>query len=210
MVAICWSVTKNSHRLFLPDRSASEFDSSSLMKLRIKKCLEIYLRTCCIYIWKPSIHVTFCFWACNFQCLILTCVLRMFTSTSSLPSFACVLMLWALLSPPLVQACQGDELPRDMVHGWLKRRILDSLGMDEPPLPVLQLPTQQAVNKVVHHVALRMTRETRVERRHHQESSQVILFPSSGELVSCPLAIWKKIMFNINKILGSLYDCVLI
>uniref|UniRef100_A0A672M9E1 Inhibin alpha chain n=1 Tax=Sinocyclocheilus grahami TaxID=75366 RepID=A0A672M9E1_SINGR len=76
-------------------------------------------------------------------------------------------------------ACQGDKLPRDMVLGWLKSRILDGLGMDEPPLPVLQLPTQQAVNKVVHHVASRMTREIRVERRHHQESSQVILFPSS-------------------------------
>ncbi|XP_016129169.1 uncharacterized protein [Sinocyclocheilus grahami] len=103
----------------------------------------------------------------------------MFSLTSSLPSFACALMLWALLSPPMVQACQGDKLPRDMVLGWLKSRILDGLGMDEPPLPVLQLPTQQAVNKVVHHVASRMTREIRVERRHHQESSQVILFPSS-------------------------------
>ncbi|XP_059427299.1 inhibin alpha chain [Carassius carassius] len=103
----------------------------------------------------------------------------MFTLTSSLPSFACALILWALLSPPVVQACQGDELPRDMVLCWLKRRILDGLGMDEPPLPVLHLPKQQAVNKVVHHVASRMTRETRVERRHHQETSQVILFPSS-------------------------------
>uniref|UniRef100_A0A672M9E8 Inhibin alpha chain n=1 Tax=Sinocyclocheilus grahami TaxID=75366 RepID=A0A672M9E8_SINGR len=73
----------------------------------------------------------------------------------------------------------SNKLPRDMVLGWLKSRILDGLGMDEPPLPVLQLPTQQAVNKVVHHVASRMTREIRVERRHHQESSQVILFPSS-------------------------------
>ncbi|NP_001038669.1 inhibin alpha chain precursor [Danio rerio] len=103
----------------------------------------------------------------------------MLTGTSSLSSFACALMLWALFSPPSVQACQGDELPCDMVLGWLKRRILEGLGLDEPPLPVLQLPTRQAGNRAVHHVASRMTRETRVERRHHQESSQVILFPSS-------------------------------
>lgn len=107
----------------------------------------------------------------------------MLTWTSGLSSCACVLMLWVLFSPPLVQACQDDELPRDMVLGWLKRRILEGLGMDEPPLPVLQLPTRPAVDRVVQHAASRMKRETRVERRRHQESSQVILFPGSGKLV---------------------------
>ncbi|XP_048054454.1 inhibin alpha chain [Megalobrama amblycephala] len=103
----------------------------------------------------------------------------MLTWTSVLSSCACVLMLWTLFSPPLVQACQDDELPRDMVLGWLKRRILEGLGMDEPPLPVLQLPTRPAVDRVGQHAASRMKRETRVERRRHQESSQVILFPGS-------------------------------
>lgn len=87
--------------------------------------------------------------------------------------FACALIL-----PSLGQACQGDELPRDVVLDWLKREILEGLGMDEPPLPVLQLQP-----RAVHRLLPRRTRETRVERRHHRESSQLILFPSLGEYV---------------------------
>ncbi|TRY90335.1 hypothetical protein DNTS_015229 [Danionella cerebrum] len=99
--------------------------------------------------------------------------------------FTCVLMLWACLSSPLAQGCPGDEIPRDMVLSWLKRRILEGLGMDEPPLPGLQMPTQQMVNGAGHLVASRLTRETRVDRRRqNQEWTELILFSSSESTCS--------------------------
>ncbi|XP_051996476.1 inhibin alpha chain [Xyrauchen texanus] len=99
----------------------------------------------------------------------------MWNWTKWLSSFACALILQVMLSHPLGLACQGDEMPRDMVLNWLKRRILEGLGMNEPPLPV----PHQVVDRDFHYAAPRMTRETRVERRRHrQESSQIILFPS--------------------------------
>lgn len=100
----------------------------------------------------------------------------MWTWTRCLSLFACALML-----PSLGQGCQGDELPRDLVLDWLKRQILEGLGIDEPPSPVLQLQPSQMMDRAVHRVIPRRTRETRVEKRHRQVSSQFILFPSSGE-----------------------------
>ncbi|XP_056606876.1 inhibin alpha chain [Triplophysa dalaica] len=98
----------------------------------------------------------------------------MWTWTRCLSLFACALMLTSL-----GQACQGDELPRDIVLDWLKRQILEGLGIDEPPSTVLQLQPRQMMDRAVHRVLPRRTRETQVEKRHRQESSQLILFPSS-------------------------------
>ncbi|XP_055069188.1 inhibin alpha chain isoform X2 [Misgurnus anguillicaudatus] len=103
----------------------------------------------------------------------------MWTWTRFLSLLASALILRTVLPSSLGQACQGDELPRDLVFDWLKRQILEHLGMEEPPLPLRQMQPRQTMDRTVQHVLPRRTKEIRVERRHHQESSQFILFPSS-------------------------------
>ncbi|MCI4375109.1 hypothetical protein PGIGA_G00105410 [Pangasianodon gigas] len=76
------------------------------------------------------------------------------------------------------QACQAD-LPQEVVLDWLKRRILEGLRLDKPPVLTLQSPSGQRVHVAAQHGARRVRREARLERRQHQEISQVILFPSS-------------------------------
>uniref|UniRef100_A0A4W5LIG7 Inhibin subunit alpha n=1 Tax=Hucho hucho TaxID=62062 RepID=A0A4W5LIG7_9TELE len=44
-----------------------------------------------------------------------------------------LLLLWT-------QTCQGDELPRDVVLDWIKQRLLDGLGLEQPPEPSHQAP----------------------------------------------------------------------
>uniref|UniRef100_A0A4W5LIM4 Inhibin alpha chain n=1 Tax=Hucho hucho TaxID=62062 RepID=A0A4W5LIM4_9TELE len=64
-----------------------------------------------------------------------------------------LLLLWT-------QTCQGDELPRDVVLDWIKQRLLDGLGLEQPPEPSHQAPDGG---------------RERAEESHEQ----VILFPSS-------------------------------
>lgn len=78
------------------------------------------------------------------------------------------------------QACQGN-LPQEVVQDWLKRRILDELHLDKPPVLTLQSSSGQRVQVAAHHGARRIRREAWLERMQHQEISQVILFPSSGQ-----------------------------
>ncbi|XP_030637586.1 inhibin alpha chain [Chanos chanos] len=97
-----------------------------------------------------------------------------------LSALFCVQFLLALWSPPECQACQGDELPRTVVLDWLRHRILEGLGLKEPPVPVLQRPPGVRMEMTAHHRGTRVSRATWVNRKRlHQESSQVILFPSS-------------------------------
>lgn len=77
-------------------------------------------------------------------------------------------------------ACQGD-LPQKVVLDWLKKRILEGLRLDKPPVPTLQSPAGQRVHVAAQHGAWRVRREAWLERKQHQEISQVILFPSSGQ-----------------------------
>lgn len=80
------------------------------------------------------------------------------------------------------QACQ-ENLAKEVALDWLKTRILEGLRLDEPPVLTLQSSVGQRVQMVAQHGARRVRREARLERRQHQEVSQVILFPSSGQSI---------------------------
>ncbi|XP_021466674.1 inhibin alpha chain [Oncorhynchus mykiss] len=93
-----------------------------------------------------------------------------------------LLLLWI---QTLTQACRGDELPRDVVLDWFKQRLLDGLGLEQPPEPSHQAPDGGRESAEAGRGHRRSTRVGRAawaqdHRRHHQEShEQVILFPSS-------------------------------
>ncbi|KAI5613476.1 inhibin alpha chain precursor [Silurus asotus] len=76
------------------------------------------------------------------------------------------------------QACQS-ALPQEVVLDWLKRRILEGLHVEKPPVLNQQSSPDLRVHVVAQHRAWRGRREAQLERTQHQEISQVILFPSS-------------------------------
>lgn len=86
----------------------------------------------------------------------------------------------------LIQACRGEELSRGAVLSWFKVRVLDGLGLQEPPLSTLQgLDADREVPDTMHlHQRAHRTSRTswvNPQSRPNQESSQIILFPGSGE-----------------------------
>ncbi|KAL1022125.1 hypothetical protein UPYG_G00022450 [Umbra pygmaea] len=85
---------------------------------------------------------------------------------------------------PQIQACQGNEVPREVVLDWLKQHLLNGLGLDQPPEPSLLAPDGGRLRADVvrgHQRASRVGRAARAHdhRRHHESQEQVILFPSS-------------------------------
>lgn len=74
------------------------------------------------------------------------------------------------------QACQGD-LPQELVLDWLKKRILEGLHLDKPPVSTIHSPSGQKVHVAAQHEARRVRREVQLE------ISQIILFPSSGQSI---------------------------
>lgn len=91
-------------------------------------------------------------------------------------------------------ACQED-LPQELVLDWFKKRILERLQLEKPPVLTQQNLSNQRVHVVAQHKARRVRRETWLERRQYQEISQVILFPSSGEsILNC-----NRLLFKIKK-----------
>ncbi|XP_060723142.1 inhibin alpha chain [Tachysurus vachellii] len=88
-------------------------------------------------------------------------------------------------------ACQGD-LPQKVVLDWLKKRILEGLRLDKPPVPTLQSPAGQRVHVAAQHGAWRVRREAWLERKQHQEISQVILFPSSDRTCRDTVSVFNE------------------
>lgn len=95
-------------------------------------------------------------------------------------------------------ACQGD-LPQEVVVDWLKKRILEGLRLDKPPLPTLQSPTGQRVHVAAQYGAWRIRREAWLERKQHQEISQVILFPNAGQLIHIFILNLNILLFRLEK-----------
>lgn len=93
------------------------------------------------------------------------------------PLLSCALIVLGLTD---LQACPCEDVPREVVLDWLKNRILEGLGLDEPPVAKLQSPPGERVDRAAQHGAPRVSREARVEWRQHQDTSQVILFPTAG------------------------------
>ncbi|KAG7502422.1 inhibin alpha chain [Solea senegalensis] len=84
-----------------------------------------------------------------------------------------------LLSLALTLACSGEELSRKEALVWFKGRVLEGLGLDEPPLTPLRGPNVDGVR----HVRRRADRASRTTRGNcqtgpNQEKTQIILFPS--------------------------------
>lgn len=101
-----------------------------------------------------------------------------------------VLILGPLCIHGIIQACMGEELSRGAVLSWFKVRVLEGLGLEEPPLSTLQGPDADRVPPDTRHLHQRAHRTSRTswvnpQTRPNQESSQIILFPGSGEKFFC-------------------------
>nr|XP_046238180.1 inhibin alpha chain [Scatophagus argus] len=84
----------------------------------------------------------------------------------------------------LTQACRGEELPREAVLSWFRERVLESLGLEEPPRTTTHAADGDAAQPEARHPprqAPRTSRATQVNHRTNlnKETSQIILFPSS-------------------------------
>ena len=92
----------------------------------------------------------------------------------------CLLALWTSLES---EACQGDELPRELVLDWMKKRILEDLGLMEAPKPAEKRPLVENADTASTH--RRNSRRGRgdfvAHRREHKDILEVIVFPRSGE-----------------------------
>ncbi|KAM7375284.1 hypothetical protein PAMA_014400 [Pampus argenteus] len=84
----------------------------------------------------------------------------------------------------LTQAYGGEELSRDAVLSWFRERVLDGLGLEEPPADTVQRPERDAARQEERHAPRRTPRTSRTawvnpQTSPNPETSQVILFPSS-------------------------------
>lgn len=76
----------------------------------------------------------------------------------------------------LGHACSGEELSREEVLSWVRVRVLEGLRLEEPPLTPVQAPDRDPAPQ-------RAPRTTWVKQQSSptQETSEIILFPNSGE-----------------------------
>nr|XP_019967957.1 PREDICTED: inhibin alpha chain [Paralichthys olivaceus] len=97
---------------------------------------------------------------------------------------SCALVLVPLWILGLSGGCRAEELCREAVLSWFSGRVLEGLGLDEPPVASAQGPdvgtAQREGARHVHVRAPRASRTTRVDHRTSptEDKSQIILFPS--------------------------------
>lgn len=122
---------------------------------------------------------------------------------------SCVLLV---LSPlwihALLQSCWAEELSREAVLSWFRERVLDGLGLEEPPVTRLQRPDGDAAQPPTRHMHERALRTSRTAWVHRgtgpaQETSQIILFPSFGEKLVVLLVCEMK-YFGANIVVHSM------
>ncbi|XP_067438990.1 inhibin alpha chain [Thunnus thynnus] len=99
---------------------------------------------------------------------------------------ACALfILGSLWIHSLAQACCGEELSREVVLSWFRERVLEGLGLEEPPVDtVVRGPDRDMAGPEERHAPRRTPRTSRTAWVNHhtspnQETFQIILFPSS-------------------------------
>ncbi|XP_026157976.1 inhibin alpha chain [Mastacembelus armatus] len=95
-----------------------------------------------------------------------------------------LLILGSMWIHGLIQACEGEELSREAVLSWFTERVLEGLGLEEPPVGTRQGPNghmAQAEARLRHWRAPRTSRTARVSHQAslNKETSQIILFPTS-------------------------------
>ncbi|XP_056157046.1 inhibin alpha chain [Lampris incognitus] len=100
---------------------------------------------------------------------------------------SCILLLLVpLWSLGLTQACQDDEVPRQVVLALFVEQVMESLGLEKPPLPGVQGPDEDRAPldaRQGHRRSTRTSRATQAENHQDQQlgDSQIILFPSFGD-----------------------------
>lgn len=97
-----------------------------------------------------------------------------------------LLILGPLWSHFLTLTCRGEELPRDAVLSLFRERVLEGLGLEEPPRSTVQGVDGDMARPEVRLPPWRALRTRRMARPSRQsgpsqETSQIILFPRSGE-----------------------------
>lgn len=97
------------------------------------------------------------------------------------------MVLWVLLVVGslwihgLTQSGRAEDPSREAVLTWFKERVLESLELEGPPVdPLLGRPAPRRVPRTGRTAWL--SQESRTPRI--QETSQIILFPGSGEKLS--------------------------
>ncbi|XP_034406208.1 inhibin alpha chain [Cyclopterus lumpus] len=94
-----------------------------------------------------------------------------------------LLVLGPLWIPILTQACRGEELSREVVLSWFRERVLEDLGLEEPPLTTAQGPDRDVpdARQAPWGAPGRTSRTAWVNRGTSpaQDTSQIILFPGS-------------------------------
>lgn len=82
----------------------------------------------------------------------------------------------------LTQGCRGEELHREAVLSWFKERVLEGLGLEEPPRQMAKKPIMEAMRHAPQRAPrMRRTAPDNYGTSLNLERSQVILFPTSGE-----------------------------
>ncbi|XP_042369388.1 inhibin alpha chain [Plectropomus leopardus] len=100
-------------------------------------------------------------------------------------TMSCALIILApLWINVLTQTCRGEELSREAVLSWFRERLLEGLGLEEPPLTTVQGSNGDTAQPEARHAPRRAPRTSRTAWVNHQtsqtqEMSQIILFPSS-------------------------------
>ncbi|KAF1371857.1 hypothetical protein PFLUV_G00273710 [Perca fluviatilis] len=89
----------------------------------------------------------------------------------------------------LTQACSGEELSREAVLSWFRERVLEGLGLEEPPLA--HSPDRDMAQPEARHAPRRAPRTSRTawvnrQSRPTKETSQIILFPGSDSSCARP------------------------
>ncbi|KAM9328299.1 inhibin alpha chain [Pholidichthys leucotaenia] len=95
-----------------------------------------------------------------------------------------VFLLFPLWIHSLPLACGGEELPREAVLSWFRRRVLEDLGLEEPPLRAARGPDGDGAQPDARDWHQRAYRTSRTvwpnpQRDPDRDSSQMILFPYS-------------------------------
>ncbi|XP_054480051.1 inhibin alpha chain [Anoplopoma fimbria] len=98
--------------------------------------------------------------------------------------FCALFVLGPLWMHIMTQACRGEDLSREAVLSWFRERVLEGLGLEEPPLTPAQGPDRDMAQPEARHAPRRGPRTSRTAWVNHQtiptqETSQIILFPSS-------------------------------
>lgn len=120
-------------------------------------------------------------------------------------------MVSSLLILVLIQACRPEELPREKILSWFSTRILEGLRLDQPPLTHQKVQNWAVLQhdgaRHEHERALGSSRETQDMGQNtglQQETTQIILFPSSGRKI---LQLPEKFTFTYLFVITTNTEC---